>query len=161
MGIPTDRKVMNEFNLQPFNYYTLRGLVKEALSKGKTSLTWSDYGNDLLGNQISGIIGGEGTSEVDKAYPMTAMGVLKLGVMTMVDPKVDLALTIGQASLSVDKDGNVILTDEYDAQKFIYGSRSKGAYGAARNFLGKEGRLTTEGGKGKTIKWRINLGKLS
>ena len=78
----------------------------------------------------------------------------------MIDSKVDTALTIGQASLQIAEDGDVILTDQYDAEKFIYGSRSKGAYGAARNYLGKEGRLTTEGGKRGAIKWRINLGAI-
>ncbi len=161
MNIPVDKLLMTERNLKRDNVQALRQVVTTALAKGKKSLTWSDYGNDILGNPISGIIGGEGVSKSDSAYPKTLGGIAKLGLMTMLDSKVDTALTIGQASLHRAENGDVILTDQYDAEKFIYGSRSKGAYGAARNFLGKEGRLTTEGGERGAIRWRINLGPVA
>lgn len=160
MDIPVDKLLMTEKDLKLRNITALREIVKGALAKGKRSLTWSDYGDDLLGNSISGIIGGSGVSKSDSAYPKTLGGIAKLGVMTMIDSKIDTALTIGQASLQITENGDVILTDQYDAEKFMYGSRSKGAYGAARNYLGKEGRLTTEGGKRGAIKWRINLGAI-
>lgn len=160
MNIPVDKLLLTEKDLKIRNITALREIVRGALAKGKRSLTWSDYGDDLLGNPISGIIGGSGVSKSDSAYPKTLGGIAKLGMMTMIDSKVDTALTIGQASLQIAEDGDVILTDQYDAEKFIYGSRSKGAYGAARNYLGKEGRLTTEGGKRGAIRWRINLGAI-
>lgn len=161
MDIPVDRKTMTESDLKVTNLVALRAIAKQALAKGKQYIEWSDYGNDSLGNPVSGIIGGDGVKDADRAYPKTLLGIAKLGLMTMIDPKVDTALTIGQASITIDDNGDVIVTDQYDAERFIYGSRSKGAYGAARNFLGQEGRLTTEGGESKPISWRINLGKLS
>ena len=163
MGIKVGRKLMTEKNIKYNSLLTLRGLAKTALSKGKKHITWSDYGNDLFGAPIAGIIGHKkGVKEADKTYPKTPMGFLKLGLMTMLDPNVDMAMTIGQATLTIDDNGDVILTDTYDIEQFLGKSRSEGIYGWVRDYIGQPDRVTLESDPDdEKIRWRINLGKLS
>ena len=162
-GIPVDRRTFTEGDLKPVNMAVLRDLAQIALSKGRNNITWEDYGTTIVGGvPISGIIGGkQHHQEADKIFPKNPWGYALLGLTTMVDPKVDVALTIGQASLSRDREGNLILTDTYDAQRFLHGSRSDGAYGAMRDFV--EGRVTSEADDtevARPIQFRVNLGKL-
>ena len=162
-GMKLGRKVMTEKDIKIRSFIALRALAKTALSKGKKHITWSDYGNDLFGAPIAGIIGHKkGVKEADKTYPKTPMGFLKLGLMTMLDANVDMAMTIGQGTLTTDKDGNVILTDTYDIEQFLGKSRSEGIYGWVRNYIGQPDRVTLESDPDdEKIKWRINLGKLN
>ena len=163
LGIPLHRHTYTEGDIKPINVAVLRDLAKIALSKGRNNITWEDYGTTIVGGvPISGIIGGKlHHQEADKIFPKNPWGYALLGLTTMVDPKVDVALTIGQASLSRDREGNLILTDKYDAQRFLYGSRSDGAYGAMRDFV--QGRITSEADDtevARPIQFRINLGKV-
>jgi hypothetical protein len=167
-GIPMDRRTLTEKDLRRDNLGALRDLVRTARANGHmNSIEWSDYGTDRAGISIQGLIGGGGDTprgiamreKADAAYPKNLLGLARLGLMTMMDSKVDLALTIGGASVRVDKQGNTIVTDEYDAEEFIFGSASKGSYGMLRDFFQKYG-WTLEGGTKKKIKWRVNLGKI-
>ena len=42
---------------------------------------------------------------------------------------------MGGASIRIDEEGNVIVTDQYDAEKFKYGSANEQMYGSARDIL--------------------------
>lgn len=132
------------------------------MAKGNTSIEWSDYGVDINGAPISGIVGGEGVAEADRVYPNGYWGKAKLGMATMIDPKLDLALTLGGASITIDERNHIIVTDSYNGQKFLYGSSSQGAYGSVRDFIGQGDMLTMElpgnVDAPRTIKWRIDLG---
>ena len=80
----------------------------------------------------------------------------------MLDPNVDMAMTIGQATLTIDDNGDVILTDTYDIEQFLGKSRSEGIYGWVRDYIGQPDRVTLESDPDdEKIRWRINLGKLS
>ena len=161
LEIDVSRKVMTENDIKPSNLIVLRSLARKAMAQDRTSITWDDYGTDIFGAPIAGIIGDKGVEAADKIYPKSWMGFLKLGVATMLDPEVDMAMTIGQGSLQTDKNGNVILTDTYDIERFKKGSASKGIYGSVRNHIGQEGQVSLESDPDSTkIKWRINLGKL-
>ena len=160
MGIPLDRKEYTGADLKPRNVRVLQQLARSAMAAGRMNITWADYGNASDGIPIGGIIGHKGHEKASKAYPRNAFGFAKLGLLTVIDPKVDMAMVIGQASLTIDKKtGNVFLTDVYDIQRFKHGSRSTGIYGAVRD--GIEGKVTSESGSAaKPIRWRINLGKI-
>jgi hypothetical protein len=158
LGVPMDRDVLSIRDLRPTTVLTAKRLARKAIAANRKSIRWADYGTDLVGIPISGLIGGKGRAIADKAYPRNAWGIAAIGIMTMVDPKFDMALTIGQASLHTDKDGNTILTDEYDAEKFLFGSASKGGYGVLRAAFQMGGTL--EDSATKKIKFRLNLGKL-
>lgn len=160
-GVPVGRNVMTEMDIKPRSLITLRALAKTALGKGKSFIEWEDYGTDMFGAPIGGIIGSKGVKEADKIYPKTANGFFKLFLSTVLDSEVDMAMTIGQASLSRDEDGNVILTDVYDIERFKKGSASKGIYGVVRDYIGQPGRVSLESEPNdEKIRWRINLGKL-
>ena len=145
----------------PRNVIALQRLARNAIAAGRMNITWDDYGNASDGIRIGGIIGGEGHKEASEAYPRNAWGFAKLGLLTLIDPKVDMAMVIGQASLYKDNAGNIILTDTYDIESFKtkQGSRSTGIYGAVRNSI--EGKVTSESDTfAQPIRWRINLGKI-
>ena len=161
VGVPVGRNVMTESDIKTSSLVTLRALAKTSLGKGKSFIEWEDYGTDMFGAPIGGIIGSKGVKEADKIYPKTANGFFKLFLSTVIDPEVDMAMTIGQASLSRDEDGNVILTDVYDIERFKRGSASKGIYGVVRDYIGQPGRVSLESEPNdEKIRWRINLGKL-
>jgi hypothetical protein len=161
-GFPVP-KIQTEKNLNPSTIEVLRNLARIAKKAGRSNITHADYGKDKQGAPISGIIGGKGEKEASKIYPRTIMGFLKLTKGVLTDPKLETAMTFAGASLHVDEKGNTILTDDYNAEDFIYGSSSKGTYGPIRNAVGKWVTLEEEGGRAKkgTIKWNVNLGKIN
>jgi hypothetical protein len=160
LGIPLDRKTQTKSDLKASTYSALQDLAKIALSKGRMSIEWDDYGVDSNNINIKALIGGGDTKAADDFYPRNKLGFLRLAKTLMVDPKLDAALTIGGASLKKNDKGEIILTDTYDAEKFLKGSASGGIYGFVRNYLGKEGRLSLEKTTDSKIKWEVNLGKL-
>ena len=164
LGVKMSTKTMTEADVSSRTLLTLKELARTAYSKGKRHITWDDYGDTMIGDvRIKALIGGGSKADkkaASEAFPRNAWGFAKLGFATIIDSRVDVAFTIGQASLHIDKNGNTILTDTYDAEKYKWGSGSEGIYGFLRDFLGKEGRLTLENQKDNKIKWKINLGKL-
>jgi hypothetical protein len=160
LGIPLDRKTQTKSDLKPSTYSALQDLAKIALSKGRMNIEWDDYGVDSNNINIKALIGEGDTKAADDFYPRNKTGFLRLAKTLMVDPKLDAALTIGGASLKKNDKGEIILTDTYDAEKFLKGSASGGIYGFVRNYLGKEGRLSLEKTTDSKIKWEVNLGKL-
>ncbi len=162
MGVPLENREYTGKDLEPDVRDVLRELAVASLAKGNTSIEWSDYGVDINGAPISGIVGGEGVAEADRVYPNGYWGKAKLGMATMIDPKLDLALTLGGASITIDERNHIIVTDSYNGQKFLYGSSSQGAYGSVRDFIGQGDMLTMElpgnVDAPRTIKWRIDLG---
>jgi hypothetical protein len=160
LGIPLDRKTQTKSDLKASTYSALQDLAKIALSKGRMSIEWDDYGVDSNNINIKALIGEGDTKAADDFYPRNKSGFLRLAKTLMVDPKLDAALTIGGASLKKNGKGEIILTDTYDAEKFLKGSASGGIYGFVRNYLGKEGRLSLEKTTDSKIKWEVNLGKL-
>jgi hypothetical protein len=159
MGLPVDQRVFTDRDLSSRNLAVLRVLAKSALAKGQRSIEWSDYGNDINGVPIAAIVGHKQGREIaNTTYPRTIFGTAKLGAMTVVDPMLDVALTIGGASISTDEDGNIILTDTYDAQKFDVSAAGDSAYTELRNFVQDNG-ITLEDEGSSPIRWRINLGK--
>jgi len=161
-GFPVS-KIQTEKNLNPRTIEVLRNLARKARIAGRDTITHADYGRDAQGAPISGIIGGEGEKEASKIYPNTYEGYFKLAKGVLTDPKLETVMTFGGASLHEDAEGNTILTDDYNAEKFRYGSASTGAYGKIRDFIGKWVTLEEEKGTAKkgTIKWNVNLGKLN
>jgi hypothetical protein len=160
LGIPLNRKTQTKSDLKASTYSALQDLAKIALSKGRMNIEWDDYGVDSNNISIKALIGGGDTKTADDFYPRNKAGFLRLAKTLMVDPKLDAALTIGGASLKKNDKGEIILTDTYDAEKFLKGSASGGIYGFVRNYLGKEGRLSLEKTTDSKIKWEVNLGKL-
>ena len=161
LGVPLNRRTQTVKDLKSSTVETLRRLARKAIAKKRMNITWDDYGVDSNGIEIKSIIGGgKKNKEAAAFYPRNASGMLRLFSTLMVDPALDAAFTIGQASLKRNEKGEIILTDTYDAEKFMRGSASKGAYGAARDFLGKEGRLSLEKSGDTKIKFEVNLGKL-
>jgi hypothetical protein len=161
LGVPLNRRTQTVKDLKSSTVETLRRLARKAIARKRMNITWDDYGVDSNGIEIKSIIGGgKKNKEAAAFYPRNASGMLRLFSTLMVDPALDAALTIGQASLKRNEKGEIILTDTYDAEKFMRGSASKGAYGAARDFLGKEGRLSLEKSGDTKIKFEVNLGKL-
>ena len=78
------------------------------------------------------------------------------------DPVNIMTYTLGGASIRIDEEGNVIVTDQYDAEKFKYGSANEQMYGSARDIL--QNFLTLEdpnikGENPNAIRFEINLGK--
>ena len=162
LGLPVSM-IQTEENLNQSTIKVLQDLARKARKAGRWNIVHTDYGKDEQGAPISGIIGGQGEEEASKIYPKTLAGFLKLTKGVFTDPKLETIMTFGGASLHEDEEGNTILTDDYNAQKFLYGSASTGTYGPVRDEVQKWVTLEGKEGEAKedTIKWRVNLGKIS
>ena len=159
MGIPMENMVYTEKELGRRNTDVLKTLARKALAAGRNNITWDDYGDDINGVPMKAVVGyQDGRELAEEAYPRTLMGAFKLAGATIVDPILDVGLTIGQATITIDDDGNYIITDVYDAEKFKNTAAGNSAYTDTRNWVQNNG-ITLEKGESKPLQWRINLGK--
>ena len=141
------------------NVAVLKTLVKRALASGRNDIIWEDYGDDINGVPIKAIVGyKDGREKANEEYPRNLWGSFKLAGTTIIDPVLDVGLTIGQAAITIDDNGNYIITDQYDAEKFENTAAGDSAYTDTRNWVQNNG-ITLEKSEGKPLQWRINLGR--
>jgi len=146
-------KIFTEENLNPEYQSILKSIALDVLSKGKTNIEYKDY-KSVEGNN----------AYADVSY--TAKGLPDIS-----DKRFNLKTSLGQATIKIDGDGNLIIvdkfnfndsadinsfTDFYQMVKEIGGSALQGE---GYNLVRKVGKwFGSPEGEGQTV--RINLGKV-
>ena len=141
-------------------------------------ISYSDYGRNSDGVSISALlgtpVGQNGVTKKDREmikmlYSSDRPGDeglidsgLKLGKSVVNDPVTAMAFTLGGFIATVSPDGNVKITDKYDAERFSKGSGSPArAYKKLRDVLQNLNLFAIEGEGDQTINVDIDLGKLN
>ena len=168
LGMPVQTTYVTEQNLNESEQSLLKKIVVSALKnpeiiKGQKSagMNYTHYPKNSRGISASQLVGTDKSSTY-KGVLGTARYLKDL----FAEDVNNMAYTLGGASLAIDEDGNLIVTDQYDAQQFKRGSANKASYGAIRDFLGNAKSLlhvTAEdpnivGENPNAIRFRINLG---
>ena len=146
-------KVFTEKNLNQEYQSILKSIALDVLSKGKTNIEYADY------KSVEG----------DNAY--ADVSYTAKGVPDITDKRFNLKTSLGQATIKIDGDGNLIIvdkfnfndsadinsfTDFYQMVKEIGGSALQGE---GYNLVRKVGKwFGSPEGEGQTV--RINLGKV-
>jgi hypothetical protein len=146
-------KVFTEKNLNTEYQSILKSIALDVLSKGKTNIEYADY------KSVEG----------DNAY--ADVSYTAKGVPDITDKRFNLKTSLGQATIKVDRNGNLIVvdkfnfndsadinsfTDFYQMVKEIGGSALQGE---GYNLVRKVGKwFGSPEGEGQTV--RINLGKI-
>lgn len=146
-------KVFTEKNLNQEYQSILKSIALDVLSKGKTNIEYADY------KSVEG----------DNAY--ADVSYTAKGVPDITDKRFNLKTSLGQATIKVDRNGNLIIvdkfnfndsadinsfTDFYQMVKEIGGSALQGE---GYNLVRKVGKwFGSPEGEGQTV--RINLGKV-
>ena len=94
-----DHKVFTEKNLSSKYQDVLKNIVRNNLKNGKNSIEYADYGTTKEGEQYR---------DVDAS--VTDLGLVK----KMFDPAYNLKTTLGQATITIDENNNVIIKDRYN-----------------------------------------------
>ena len=157
MGLPVQKSYVTEKDFSASEFNTVKNAAITALNKGKMNIDYEDYGTNSSGVKASELVGKD-----DTGIYAGVKGGAKFMKDLFTDPKTIMTYTLGGASIRIDENDNVIVTDQYDAEKFKYGSANPGLYGKARNFL--QDFLTLEdpnikGENPNAIRFEINLGK--
>jgi len=157
MGLPVQKSYVTEKDFSASEFDTVKNAAITALNKGKMNIDYEDYGTNSSGVKASQLVGKD-----DTGIYAGVKGGAKFMKDLFTDPKTIMTYTLGGASMRIDENDNVIVTDQYDAEKFKYGSANPGLYGKARNFL--QNFLTLEdpnikGENPNAIRFEINLGK--
>jgi hypothetical protein len=157
MGLPVQKSYVTEKDFSVSEFNTVKNAAITALKKNKMNIDYEDYGKNSSGVKASQLVGAD-----DTGIYAGAKGGAKFIKDLFTDPTTIMAYTLGGASIRIDENDNVIVTDQYDAEKFKGGSANPGLYGKARNFL--QNFLTLEdpnikGENPNAIRFEINLGK--
>jgi len=156
MGLPVQTSYVTEKDFSVSEFNTVKNAAITALKKGKMNIDYADYGTNSSGVKASQLVGKDNTG-----IYAGVKGGAKFMKDLFTDPKTIMTYTLGGASMRIDENNDVIVTDQYDAEKFKYGSANPGLYGKARNFL--QNFLTLEdpsikGENPNAIRFEINLG---
>ena len=157
MGLPVQKSYVTEKDFSASEFNTVKNAAITALNKGKMNIDYEDYGTNSSGVKASQLVGKD-----DTGIYAGVKGGAKFMKDLFTDPKTIMTYTLGGASIRIDENNNVIVTDQYDAEKFKYGSANPGLYGKARNFLQNYLTLedpSIEGENPNAIRFEINLGK--
>ncbi len=157
MGLPVQTSYVTEKDFSSSEFNTVKNAAITALNKGKMNIDYEDYGTNSSGVKASQLVGKD-----DTGIYAGVKGGAKFMKDLFTDPKTIMTYTLGGASIRIDENDNVIVTDQYDAEKFKYGSANPGLYGKARNFLQNYLTLedpSIEGENPNAIRFEINLGK--
>jgi len=144
---------INENSLTEAERKELANVVKRAQEQGKSKIEYSDYATE--GNkqsQYADVGGGGGAGDF---------------FSKVTDPAYSLKTTLGQAKISVDEEGNTVVTDQYNFNDsdgdfsvlgLIKGIKRAGLspYAQIRNIAREFGS-----GEGEGAQVKINLGKLA
>ena len=157
MGLPVQTSYVTEKDFSASEFATVKNAAVTALNKGKMNIDYEDYGENSRGVKASQLVGSDKSGVYEGAT-----GYAKFIKDLFADPTTIMTYTLGGASIRIDENDNVIVTDQYDAEKFKYGSANPGLYGKARDFLQKYLTLEDPNIKGENpnaIRFEINLGK--
>ena len=95
-----DHKTFTEKNLSPKYQTVLKEIVKKNLTNGKMKIEYADY---------------ETHAEGESQYRDVDASVTNPGLITkMFDPAYNLKTTLGQATIIIDENNNVIIKDRYN-----------------------------------------------
>tara|TARA_R100000742_G_C4273460_1_gene93020 strand:+ start:435 stop:1292 length:858 start_codon:yes stop_codon:yes gene_type:complete len=142
------------------------------------SIDYTSYGKNSDGANIAALlgtpIGTDGVTSEDRQMIKMLYGTdkegteglidssLKLGRSVLNDPVTSMALTLGGFIATVSPDGNVKITDKYDAERFAKGSGSPAkGYRWLRNTLQDLNLFAIEGEGDQAIKVDIDLGNIN
>jgi len=144
----------------------------------QVSVDYDSYGRNADGASIAALlgtpVGKQGVTNQDRQMIKMlygsdregALGIiesgLKLGIPVINDPATTMAFTLGGFTATIAPDGNVKVTDKYDAERFAKGSGSPAkAYRWLRNTLQNLNLFAIEGEGDQAINVDIDLGNIN